>query len=1625
MPRRHSIVTLAAVPAAVAALTCGDVRDVYTVSSCCPKDGGSDASEVGELPCWLQRDPLQGQAVYDKNASTLKIDASVTQARNVRTRGHLHVDGDLVLKGEPSFVAQTEHMPANYWDYHFKTEYNDLDLVRTSPADRQEWMAARENLVTVEGPHGTYVPPYLMAEKSAVHLLRVEDGEAEYDDTAFRHDISRLVDPKDLGESPEIELPISIQKALVSGRPRKTGVAMQQISNNEFVPLSQTVMQALTESVMVQTARLINSMVNSSATSEWTQATADDAQSALLREAEYAVLNQFYQGAYFDIDTPLLSRDDIATSTVNKDILAMEQDEHVAVYDKNDWNDTLIVDDQNHYFTAKASQYRDRVGHMSPDELNNGVTAGNIAGDYVLSFWTEFNRYPANNEDWVQWSRQNLPDGQGIWGFSDDPYFMETHVDPEADPKSTSRGFETGYIQNIGTTRLGQAFATQMTFMFMRSDTSLLLNNAVVASHPTFTSHTEVQALRDARAINSAAVLYAKDKVSAAKYDRMRILMFVQPGFEESFYGQNPAIDQPEIVGYKWYGAGDAFSYLTRRMSLMDDPIWEPIIHECVRRNKAYIAIHKGLSSAAFETEKDTPSRFSEIINEQRDAHGAVLTIEDTQRPDDAVEACYRWPKLKIAVYHACFVLGWGSVVDQVSYLHADLTNGIPSLHNTGAGPDASKLGVLDNGVLKPAYFRDFFLGVHGNYTTEDGKTYANIPVEQYAYLTTYKWQPSFNEIDPLTGQSYRHTRKFRGYIPYSSDLAYYSGMTADGGDVRHASGWSGWQTKARQNGFTGKMDTYPVWYNEDVDDVGMMPLIRKNPANPSFDANANNQPYPRMNNFLVDFTTTWSNILTLDPTLGAILMGQLIEGLGPDMIQYGSDSIWYGAPQWIIESIRRMDFGKVWNWHFGNGDWLREQIEENTAWYTTPGSIESAAGVPPEIVGMTRKQVADRYATPTNRYPLYVYREQTDKPWEDLTLYDATGKQTVYTNRSFAPIASTYVKVTNQQYVDFERADYLGANQPAIVFPTSRWVLPKAEHTITINGKSLTYHRGQAMLRTDAASLGLQFGTDYDELTVMKAKKRIFSNTIRTFYPELNIQPGYDQDEHAAAVLQAQSQDGIAMLRNEYWKKGGWDGEGVPTFMQFGLTNERNVEAVDTGLLRIARKKREGTIIAKNVNGMSVTARQVGGIKLVADEEIVAGSMGVTLSFGAYKTNVLRLAQSMTVSAENAKRAAALCLTAEGKPKLISLNPWLIETYPAYDTPSYQPYGMSLMRNGTILLAPAQPIIKEWPVPGTESKAVWGPNKNGTFVTRGSDIVSYIVDADGKRRQADFTYSTLDTSALTSLFIPNALGQMVLPEGLMGTHILEFPLYSSEDWIRLDGHWIVEGHLGGDAALQFLRAHGVTFEQIKASNEAGLLGLHTNTSYDALEPQQWMKVGHMTQLQFNYLLLSESRFVWSTDPAVSGYDATKEYVSAKPGTMGGRISTLLIPMRDNNLASNTGLTYSFGFNKHFQMRISRILRHLNEYGKPTSTTDVYTDQMVPDRFDLRNSYTKKTMQTGDLLYSQASDAYDSHALDYFSGSVIVDKEHTTVNTATGVAHSTPRFFVVYSDVKKRFILDS
>jgi hypothetical protein len=51
-----------------------------------------------------------------------------------------------------------------------------------------------------------------------------------------------------------------------------------------------------------------------------------------------------------------------------------------------------------------------------------------------------------------------------------------------------------------------------------------------------------------------------------------------------------------------------------------------------------------------------------------------------------------------------------------------------------------------------------------------------------------------------------------------------------------------------------------------------------------------------------------WSSIGGRKLKFAAALLGTLIKGLGADHVVWGTDSVWYGSPQWQIEAMRRIE---------------------------------------------------------------------------------------------------------------------------------------------------------------------------------------------------------------------------------------------------------------------------------------------------------------------------------------------------------------------------------------------------------------------------------------------------------------------------------------------------------------------------------------------------------------------------------------------------------------------------------------------------------------------------------------------------------------------------------------------
>jgi predicted TIM-barrel fold metal-dependent hydrolase len=60
--------------------------------------------------------------------------------------------------------------------------------------------------------------------------------------------------------------------------------------------------------------------------------------------------------------------------------------------------------------------------------------------------------------------------------------------------------------------------------------------------------------------------------------------------------------------------------------------------------------------------------------------------------------------------------------------------------------------------------------------------------------------------------------------------------------------------------------------------------------------------------NVYADMGTSFANSCTANPRFAAALVGTWIKGLGLDHVVWGTDSVWYGSPQWQIEAFRRLE---------------------------------------------------------------------------------------------------------------------------------------------------------------------------------------------------------------------------------------------------------------------------------------------------------------------------------------------------------------------------------------------------------------------------------------------------------------------------------------------------------------------------------------------------------------------------------------------------------------------------------------------------------------------------------------------------------------------------------------------
>ena len=74
----------------------------------------------------------------------------------------------------------------------------------------------------------------------------------------------------------------------------------------------------------------------------------------------------------------------------------------------------------------------------------------------------------------------------------------------------------------------------------------------------------------------------------------------------------------------------------------------------------------------------------------------------------------------------------------------------------------------------------------------------------------------------------------------------------------------------------------------------------------------------PHMKNVYMELGSAFGLITVSNPLLCAHVLGMIIQAFGADRVLWGTDSIWWGSPQWQIEAFRRMEMPESLMKRFG-----------------------------------------------------------------------------------------------------------------------------------------------------------------------------------------------------------------------------------------------------------------------------------------------------------------------------------------------------------------------------------------------------------------------------------------------------------------------------------------------------------------------------------------------------------------------------------------------------------------------------------------------------------------------------------------------------------------------------------
>jgi predicted TIM-barrel fold metal-dependent hydrolase len=129
----------------------------------------------------------------------------------------------------------------------------------------------------------------------------------------------------------------------------------------------------------------------------------------------------------------------------------------------------------------------------------------------------------------------------------------------------------------------------------------------------------------------------------------------------------------------------------------------------------------------------------------------------------------------------------------------------------------------------------------------------------------------------------------------------------------------------------------------------------------------------PGLVNLYMELGSTFAQLVVTHPVICAHLLGQLIEAFGVDHVLWGTDSIWYGTPQWQIEAFRRFQIPEPLVERYGYQPLTRSVKERILGLNAAPlFGIDVAATrnqVPTDYLGKIRMAYREEGSLPSHRW--------------------------------------------------------------------------------------------------------------------------------------------------------------------------------------------------------------------------------------------------------------------------------------------------------------------------------------------------------------------------------------------------------------------------------------------------------------------------------------------------------------------------------------------------------------------------------------------------------------------------------------------------------------------------------